>query len=447
MIGQIIGNYKILEKISKGEMIEFYKGVDLLLNRNVVIKVLGQAGLNQSVIQKSFWFEAATLAKLNHPCIPTLHSLMSLESELVMISEFTDGETLYQTLRRREKLLCREAVSIFAQVLDCLDYSHKAGIVHGNLKTSDIVLTDAGTTVKILGFGTSEYISPNQTEECKVAVSSDIYALGVMLFEVLTGEASFNAENNFELKDKSVKEISRRLRSGKPSIPENVESAIIKAVFPNPIEKFQTASEFRNALTDASNIGIFVASRQKTAAGQLLTENSIKPIPEKKPRDSVVSSYYLNFFPNKNKIAEGEFNQKRRSADESSVAQPDNSFAGKSGKKRYKLAAAIFAVFVLQFVWQFSFIQSENLRRVENSLKNIQLEDLPVEIKTDDKPVEVKTDYAEKKSEIKNPAKNILPIAFPQPENKPVREIIKPKTSRETKTERLRRAEKLLTGF
>jgi len=192
MIGQIIGNYKILEKISEDEMIELYNGVDLLLNRNVVIKVLGQAGLNQSVIQKSFWFEAATLAKLNHPCIPTLHSMMSLERELVMIFEFTDGETLNKNLLRREKLLCKEAVSIFAQVLDCLDYSHKTGIVHGNLKTSDIVLTDAGTTVKVLGFGTSEYISPHQTEEDKVAVSSDIYALGAMLFEILTGESAFN---------------------------------------------------------------------------------------------------------------------------------------------------------------------------------------------------------------------------------------------------------------
>jgi len=128
MIGQIIGNYKILEKISEDEMIELYNGVDLLLNRNVVIKVLCQAGLNQSVIQKSFWFEAATLAKLNHPCIPTLHSMMSLERELVMIFEFTDGETLNKNLLRREKLLCKEAVSIFAQVLDCLDYSHTASI-------------------------------------------------------------------------------------------------------------------------------------------------------------------------------------------------------------------------------------------------------------------------------------------------------------------------------
>lgn len=177
------------------------------------------------------------------------------------------------------------------------------------------------------------------------------------------------------------------------------------------------------------------------------TKNAMKTIPENKSSDNVVSSCSVNFSQSENKVVEGKFNKTTHLADDLSNTHTKNSYAEKPKKKRYKMAAAIFAIFVLQFVWQFSFIQSEKLRNVEKILKNIQIEELPVEIKTDEKPVEVKTDYAEKKSEVKSPAKNIQPIVYSQPENKPVQEIIKKKTSRETKSERLRRAEKLLTGF
>ena len=179
----------------------------------------------------------------------------------------------------------------------------------------------------------------------------------------------------------------------------------------------------------------------------------MKTSPEKKSNDSVASSCSVNFSQSENKIVEGQYNQIKRLADDLSNAQPENSFSAKPKTKHYKLAAtAIFAIFVLQFVWQFSFIQSEKLRNVEKTLNEIQLEELPAKII--EKSVEVKTVFVEKKAEIVIPPKNAIPIVYrqpaiklTQPENKPTQAEIKKKPSRETKTERLRRVEQLLTGF
>ena len=179
----------------------------------------------------------------------------------------------------------------------------------------------------------------------------------------------------------------------------------------------------------------------------------MKTSPENKSNDSVASNCSVNFSQSENKAVEGKFDQKPYLTDGLSDAQSNKPFAKKPKKKRHKLAAtAIFAIFVLQFVWQFSFIQSEKLRNVEKNLNEIQLEELPAKII--EKSVEVETVFVEKKAEIVIPPKNAIPIVYRQAENKPMQAENKPtqveikkKPSRETKMERLRRAEQLLTGF
>lgn len=125
---------------------------------------------------------------------------------------------------------------------------------------------------------------------------------------------------------------------------------------------------------------------------------------------------------------------------------PNNSTAKKKKRRSYKIVAAIAAVFVLHFAWQFSFVQKENLRVVEDSLKNAQIEVLPVEIQPKADVAEIKTSLAEKIVDEKAP-KNSLPIKFSPPENKRQQTELKKNPSRESKSVRLRRAEKLLTGF
>ncbi len=181
----------------------------------------------------------------------------------------------------------------------------------------------------------------------------------------------------------------------------------------------------------------------------------MKIIPPKKLDDRVVSKYSVNFSQNEKEVVERKFEQIRLLADKFNGIKSEKSFLEIPKKRGYKMAAAIFAVFVLQFVWQFSFIQSEKLLNVEKTLTGIQLEELPSNIITEEKSVATETVYVEKNAEKVSPVKNVIPIVYRQPENKsikpenkPIQVEIKKKTLREPKDEsRLRRAEQLLTGF
>ncbi len=182
----------------------------------------------------------------------------------------------------------------------------------------------------------------------------------------------------------------------------------------------------------------------------------MKIIPPKKLDDRFVSKYSVNFSQNEKEVGERKFEQIRLLADKFSGIKSEKSFLELPKKRGYKMAAAaIFVVFVLQFVWQVSFIQSEKLLNVEKTLTGIQLEELPSNIITEEKSVATETVYVEKKAEKVSPVKNVIPIVYRQPENKsikpenkPIQVEIKKKTLREPKDEsRLRRAEQLLTGF
>ena len=437
MIGRSINNYKILEKLSRSEKVVVYKAVDLLLSRNVVVKTLEREVSRRPEVAESFRYEAAILAKLVHPCIPTLHSLTAVADEELMISEFAEGETLDRILLREGKITVEKAAPIFSQVFDCLEYTHKAGVAHGWLKTSHILLTDAGV-VKVLGFGTSENypsaetmadekgfetgedVSSKRVSENKIDKENDIYALAAMLYETLTGKSLFDAEKAAESK-----------------IPKAVESVISRALSPNSAETFQNVSEFRSALATAG----FGVSDDKADTSP--PKNSIAEISDNK----TASVFTVDFAEPENDVLKDESNQNPIQTDELNP-EPPNSVAGKPGRKRYKIAgAAIFAILVLHSVWQFSFIQSENLRAAEAELKTIQLEKLPVAVKKDKPPVEVKPVYEAKKSDVVISPKAVQPATYRQSETKPAPPTPKKKPFPESKAERLRRAEKLLTGM
>lgn len=181
----------------------------------------------------------------------------------------------------------------------------------------------------------------------------------------------------------------------------------------------------------------------------------MKSTPEKNLTNSNVASCSVNFSQDEDKILKEKIDQKSYLTKDLNDVKPEKSFTEKPKNKRYKMAmAAIFAVFILQFVWQFSFIQNEKLVNVNKILNDIQLEELPAKLIVKQKSVEAKTVYVEKKVEITSPEKNIMPIVYRQPAKKPTQPISKPiqleikkKTPRKTKEEQLRWAEQLLTGF
>ena len=209
-----------------------------------------------------------TLAKLNHPNIATLYSLFRQGEELYMVLEFVRGETLDAILQRRGALPAEEAIPVFCQVLDGIDHAHEFGIVHRDIKPANMMLTEKGT-LKVLDFGiarllgsarmtragniigTLEYMAPEQVKGQETDGRSDIYALGMMLYEVLTGQLPFDTDNEFELMKLQTEEMPPSRRDINPAIPEEVEAAIMRAIQKNPDHRFQFAGEFRTSLLHA----------------------------------------------------------------------------------------------------------------------------------------------------------------------------------------------------
>lgn len=268
MNGRIIGNYRIEHKLGEGGMGAVYKGVDTMLDREVAIKALRPELASQTAVVERFRSEAVTLAKLHHPNIATLYSLFRQDDELYMVLEYVRGETLDAILQRRGALPPDEVIPVFCQILDGINHAHEFGIVHRDIKPANMMLTEKGT-LKVLDFGiarllgssrmtragniigTLEYMAPEQVKGTETDARTDIYALGMMLYEVLTGRTPFDTDNEFELMRLQIEAMPPSPRSINHSIPEEVEASIIRSIQKDPDARFQTAGEFREALLDA----------------------------------------------------------------------------------------------------------------------------------------------------------------------------------------------------
>lgn len=268
MIGRVIGQYKIVEKLGEGGMGAVYKGIDTMLDREVAIKALRPELASQTAIVERFRSEAVTLAKLNHPNIATLYALFRQGDELYMVLEYVRGQSLDQILSRRGALDADEFIPVFCQILDGINHAHDYGIIHRDIKPANMMLTETGQ-LKVLDFGiarllgsnrmtragniigTLEYMAPEQVKGLETDARSDTYALGMMLYEVLTGRTPFDTENEFELMKLQTESYPPEPRAIKADIPEVVEAAIMRSIRKDPAERFQTAGDFREFLLDA----------------------------------------------------------------------------------------------------------------------------------------------------------------------------------------------------
>lgn len=265
MIGTVIGNYKILEKIGEGGMGAVFKGVDLMLEREVAIKALRRELASQPQIVERFRSEAVTLAKLNHPNIATLHSFFRQADDFFMIMEYVRGDTFDQIIRKQGAMPVDRAVSLFCQALEGIDHAHKLGIIHRDIKPANVMLTEFGC-VKVMDFGiarvlgsarmtrqghlvgTIEYMSPEQIRGQEADSRSDIYSLGMLLYEMLTGRIPFESQSEYELMKSQIEAAPRPPREHAPHVSLPIEEAIMRSLAKRPDSRFQTAGEFRNVL-------------------------------------------------------------------------------------------------------------------------------------------------------------------------------------------------------
>ena len=222
MIGQVIDHYRITEKIGQGGMGEVYKAVDVNLDRVVAIKVLNRELSQDANLIQRFQAEAKTQAQMNHPNICTLYNFFNHGGQLFMVMEFIEGMNLEQLVHQRGPIPFPEAIPLFQQALFGLSQAHRMGVIHRDIKPSNIIINRQGI-VKVMDFGiarvvghsrltrtglqvgTLYYMCPEQIQGRDVDFRGDIYALGITLFELLTGSVPFSANTDFEIMQAHVK--------------------------------------------------------------------------------------------------------------------------------------------------------------------------------------------------------------------------------------------------
>jgi len=265
VVGTEIGNYRILEKIGEGGMGVVYKAVDVNLDRIVAIKALNTELSGNPELEQRFRTEAKAQGNLNHANLATLFALLIENGRPCMVMEFIEGETFEQMVRRRGPIPSDVAIPLFRQALLGIGYAHRMGVIHRDIKPANLMLNDHGIVkvmdfgiAKVLGarsatrtgtqMGTAFYMSPEQVLNRGVDFRSDIYSLGVTLYEMLTANVPFNADSDYQVMADQVGAPPPLLTHFYPHVPKDVEAAVLKALEKNPDARFQSVEEFGAAL-------------------------------------------------------------------------------------------------------------------------------------------------------------------------------------------------------
>jgi len=270
MIGRIIGQYRIVAQIGRGGSGIVYKAVDETLNREVAIKILNP-DLADTDILKRFRAEATTLAKLNHPEIATIYELLRSQADLVMVMEFVRGEPLDKLSERLGPLPPDRAAYLIDRILSALEHAHRAGIVHRDMKPANVMVTETGG-IKIMDFGiarvrgadqatrdgylmgTPAYMPPEQVLGAEVDGRADLYSVGVIFYRLLTGALPFQADTAIAVLHQQVSDAPAPLSQHRPDLPAWCSAIVERAMAKSPIDRFQTAEQFREELSRASGI-------------------------------------------------------------------------------------------------------------------------------------------------------------------------------------------------
>src|SRR6267378_1087506 len=265
MIGEQFGNFRILDKLGEGGMGVVYKAIDVHLDRPVAIKMLNTDLARNPELVERFRSEAKAQANLNHVNLATLYAFLVEKGNAFMVMEFVEGETFDQMIRNRGPLPPEDAVPWFKQALLGIGSAHRMGIIHRDIKPSNIMRNTRGI-VKVMDFGiakvvgmrgvtrtgmllgTPAYMSPEQIQNRQVDVRSDIYALGITLYQMLTGHLPFDNDNDFELMNSQVTLAPPPLKRMHPYAPDQYQGIVMKALAKNPDDRYQTVEEFGAAL-------------------------------------------------------------------------------------------------------------------------------------------------------------------------------------------------------
>lgn len=269
----IAERYELLELIGQGGMADVYLAQDIILNRTIAIKILRTSLAKDPIYVTRFQREASAAAALSHRNIVEIYDVGEDEDKYYIVMEYVPGTTLKELILKRGAVHYIEAIDIMKQIVSGIAKAHQLGIIHRDLKPQNILVTDSGVA-KIADFGIASmqslaqvtqtdvimgslhYLAPELARGEKATAQSDVYALGIVFYELLRGEVPFNGESPVNIALKHMQEDLPSLLDFNPSIPQSVENIVIKATAKNLNDRYQSAAEMLddiNTCLDRSN--------------------------------------------------------------------------------------------------------------------------------------------------------------------------------------------------
>ena len=254
------GRYEILELIGIGGMADVYLANDITTGRKVAVKILKEEYLTNEDFKRRFRNESKAIALLSHPNIVKIYDVSFGERVQFIVMEYVPGITLKEYIQQQGKVGWKETVHFTVQILRALQHAHDNGIVHRDVKPQNVMLLQDGT-VKVMDFGIARfarengrtisekaigsvhYISPEQARGEVADERSDIYSVGIVMYELLTGQLPFDGESPVAIALKQMQAEAKRPRELNPDIPEGLEEIVMRAMKKDPDLRYQSASE------------------------------------------------------------------------------------------------------------------------------------------------------------------------------------------------------------
>lgn len=254
------GRYEVTELIGVGGMADVYKGVDVIDNKPVAIKILKKEFAENEEFLRRFRNESKAIAVLSHPNIVKIYDVGFSEKIQYIVMEYIDGITLKEYIEEEKVLTWKDTVHFVIQILRALQHAHDKGIVHRDIKPQNIMMFTDGT-IKVMDFGIAKfareegktatdqaigsvhYISPEQAKGDVTDAKSDIYSVGAMMYEMLTGKKPFDSDNPVAIAVMHMQDTAERPKAINPEIPDGLEEIILKAIEKNPEDRYSSTTE------------------------------------------------------------------------------------------------------------------------------------------------------------------------------------------------------------
>jgi eukaryotic-like serine/threonine-protein kinase len=283
--GQMAGDYEVLERIGQGGMGAVYRVRHAISDRVEAMKVLLPDLHAAEGLEERFLREIKVQASLSHPNIASLHTAFRVGNQLLMVMEFIEGESLRTVITTRGATIS-ESVGYVREVLKALSYAHGRGVVHRDIKPGNIMIARGGQ-VKLLDFGLASavkgtqltrsgvvmgsmpYMSPEQVRSLPTDARSDLYSLGVMLYQMVTGTMPIPGENDYALMHGHVNHVPAAASAVNPNVPSWISAAISKALEKDVARRFQSADEFAWALESDETMALPPATQIIAASGAI----------------------------------------------------------------------------------------------------------------------------------------------------------------------------------